>query len=79
MVDQRHVGMVGADFLQQRLDELIQVVDLLQFAAAVLVQLAVARQDVQLFEQLDRLTGPDIGNSAHENVRMQGRVGALHE
>ncbi|MNV71885.1 hypothetical protein D3C71_1649300 [compost metagenome] len=37
------------DVFQQRLDELKQVIDLLQFTAAVLVHLAVAGQDVQGF------------------------------
>jgi hypothetical protein len=41
--------------VHQRLDELHQVVDLLELAAAVLVQLAVAGEDVQFLEQLDRL------------------------
>jgi hypothetical protein len=71
--DEAQVGLAGAvigqaeaaarlrchALLQQRFDELEQVVDLLQLAPAVLVELAVARQDVQFLEQLDRLAGPD--------------------
>jgi len=41
---------------------LIQMVDLLQLAAAVLIQLAVARQNVQFLEQLNRLAGTDFRN-----------------
>ena len=37
------------DLLQQRLDELVQVVNLFQLAPRVLVQPALARQDMQLF------------------------------
>ena len=58
--------MVLLDLLEQRFDELVQVVDLLELAAAVLVELAVARQDVQLLQQLDRLAGADF--------RRQGRA-----
>jgi hypothetical protein len=39
-----------------------EVIDLLQLAPAVLVELAVARQDVQFLEQFDRLPGPDFGD-----------------
>jgi hypothetical protein len=46
---------------EQRFDELVEVVDLLELAPAVLVELAVAGQDVQLLEQLDRLAGADFG------------------
>jgi hypothetical protein len=38
-------------------DELVQVIDLLELAPAVLVELAVAGQDVQFLEQFDRLPG----------------------
>ena len=40
MIDQRFC------IFEQRLDELVQVLDLFQLAARVLVELAVARQDV---------------------------------
>jgi hypothetical protein len=40
-----------------------QVVDLLELAPTVLIELAVARQDVQLLEQFDRLPKPDFGES----------------
>jgi hypothetical protein len=60
MVDQAHVGMVVQHFLQQRFDELVEVIDLLELAAAVLVQLAVAREDVQFLEQFDGLAGADL-------------------
>jgi hypothetical protein len=49
------------DLGQQRFDELVEVVDLLELAPAVLVELAVARQDVQFLEQFERLLRPDLG------------------
>jgi hypothetical protein len=56
--------------------------DLLQLAAAVLVELAVARQDVQFFQQLDRLSraqhiGQRVGKT-HLWRRRGSVVGALH-
>ena len=63
MIDQRERALICLQFGEQRFDELVQVIDLLQFASAVLVQLAVARQDVQLLEQLDGLTGADFRNA----------------
>ena len=47
-------GLIG-QLQQQLLDELKQVVDLLELAPRVLVELALAGQDVQLLEQLQRL------------------------
>jgi len=61
VIDQRYAGMLLQDVLEQRFDELVQVVDLLEFAPAVLVELAVAREDVQLLQQRDRLAGPYLG------------------
>ena len=48
--------------IEQGFYELVQVVDLLELAACVLVQLAFACQDVQLFEQLDGLSGAQLFN-----------------
>ena len=55
MIDQADVGVILQHLLQQRLDELVEVVNLLELAPAVLVHLPVARENVQLFQQLDRL------------------------
>ena len=71
MVGQREALPVRRHFIEQRLDELVQVVDLLELAPRVLVELAVARQDVQLLEQLDGLTGPEFFN----HLRGLGGVG----
>ncbi|MNT45637.1 hypothetical protein D3C72_1822330 [compost metagenome] len=60
MVDQREAAALVLDLPQQRLDELEQVVDLLELAPAVLVHLAVARQDMEFLEQLDGLAGADF-------------------
>ena len=54
------------DIVKQGLDEIEQVVDLFQFAPTVLVHLAVAGQDMQGFEQVDRLIGADVVGSGHE-------------
>jgi hypothetical protein len=50
---------VGAlrQFQQQLFDELVEVVDLLELAPRVLVELAVAGEDVQMLEQGDGLAG----------------------
>ena len=42
---------------QQRFDELVEMANLFKLAAAILVELALARQDVQFLEQFDRLAG----------------------
>ena len=65
MVDQREVVAMRHDLLQQRFDELVEVIDLLQFAPAVLVEPAVTRQDMQFLEQFDRLLRPDLGDATH--------------
>ncbi|MNV58101.1 hypothetical protein D3C71_1504610 [compost metagenome] len=60
MVGERGTVAIGRKVCQQGLDEVEQVVDLLELAARVLVQLSVAGQDVQLFEQLYRLAGSKL-------------------
>jgi hypothetical protein len=62
VIDQRQAAATRAEFGEQRLDEVDEVVDLLQLAPAVLVELAVAGQDVQFLEQFDRLLRPDFGD-----------------
>ena len=74
MVDQRDVAARVERLLQQRLDELQQVVDLLELAPRVLVQLALAREDMQLLEQLDRLAWAQLGQLFLD--RLLGRAGA---
>jgi hypothetical protein len=60
VVGQRHGVAVGPQLLEDGLDELVQVVDLLELAARILVELAVAREDVQRLEQLDALAGLEL-------------------
>ncbi len=55
VIDQRHVAAPLQHVEQQRLDKVQQMLHLLELAPAVLVQAAVARQDVQVLQQLDRL------------------------
>src|SRR5690606_11340752 len=61
VVHKLDVGVLGQSLGQQGLDELVEVIDLLQLAPAVLVELAVAGEDVQLLEQLEGLLGADFG------------------
>ena len=44
-------------FIQQRLDELIEVIDLLELATRILIELSLAGQNMQRFEQINTLTG----------------------
>ena len=70
VVDQCEAVALGEAFFEQRRDELVKVFDLLELAPAVLVELAVAGEDVQFFEQLDRLAG-----SQHLGERIARRLG----
>ena len=64
--DEAEIGLAGPvvdqrfGAIQQRLDELVEVIDLLELAPGVLVELAVAGQDVQFLEQFDGLPGTDF-------------------
>ena len=62
VVSQGEGGIAFVYLVDQRLNELVQVVNLLELAARVLVQLAFARQDVQLLEQLNGLAGTQLVN-----------------
>ncbi len=55
MIGQRRRAAGKSGFIQQWRNELVQVIDLLELATCVLVELAFARQDMQLLEQLYRL------------------------
>ncbi len=61
MVGEAEVGVSGIQFGEQRFDEVIEVIDLLELATAVLVEFAVARQNVQFLEQFDGLSRLDFG------------------
>jgi len=60
VIDQRDLVFLRQCFLEQWLDEVEEVVNLFELAAAVLIELALAREDVQLFEQRGRLFGADF-------------------
>ena len=60
MIDQRHRTLFCMNFRKQRFDELKQVIDLFQLSTAVLIHLAVARQDVQFLQKFEGLTGTDV-------------------
>ena len=70
VVGQRQLVAVRAQLAQHLLDELHQVLDLLELAPRVLVEPALAGEDVQRFQQLDRLAGAQLG--LH---RLMGRLG----
>ena len=57
MVSQCHGMPILGQLCQQRLDELIEVIDLLELAARILVELSLARQNMQGLEQLKALAG----------------------
>lgn len=60
VVNQAEILAPALGVLQQRFDELEQVIHLLELAPAVLVELAVAGEDVEFLEQFDGLLGPDV-------------------
>lgn len=57
MVGQRHGLPISGQLRQQRLNELIEVIDLLELAARILIEPALAREDMQGLEQLYALAG----------------------
>ena len=61
MVGQRQLARVRRGLGNDFLDELHQVLDLLELAARILVEPAIAGEDVQLLQQLDRLAGAQFG------------------
>ena len=63
------------DDVGQILDELEQVIDLLELAPRVLVELALAGEDVQRLEQFQALTGPQAKLGGHVLLRGSGRFG----
>ena len=60
MVGQGGALRASRQLFQQFFDELKQVIHLLELATRVLVQFAVAGEDVQLFEQLNGLAGAQV-------------------
>ncbi|MCY1380590.1 hypothetical protein D9M69_684260 [compost metagenome] len=80
MVGQGHVAALLQYRRQQRFDELHQVVDLLELAPRVLVELALAREDVQLLQQLDRLAFAQFGQLFLQGfLRRLVCLGGFHE
>ena len=75
MVRQGGTVFTHGQFFQQLLDELKQVIHLLELATRILVELAVAREDVQRFEQLDGLAGAQV--ELRTWVLMFGRGGVF--
>ena len=55
-----HAALCGRRLRQQGLDKLIKVIDLLEFSTAVLIKPPITCEDMQRFEQFDRLPGADF-------------------
>ena len=53
VIDHAQVGVLGLCTAQQRLDELVEVKNLFELAPRILVELAIAREDMQLLQQRD--------------------------
>ena len=88
MVRKTDPGWTVGQFQQQRLDQLVQVVHLLELAPRILVQNTVAGEDVQLLEQLHSLPGTNfcqrgrLGRCAFHRPRPETalhRVAPLHD
>ena len=62
VVGQREALATRRNLLKQRRYELVEVIDLLELAPGILVELALAREDVQFLEQLDGLARPKLFN-----------------
>ena len=60
MVNNNRLLIAQQRLIKQGLDEVHQMVHLLKFASTVLVKLAVTREDVQFFQQFQRLAGADF-------------------
>ena len=65
MICQRQILPGGEHFIQQRFYKVKQVIYLFEFASAVLIEFAVTRQYMQLFEQFNGLVGFDFVNLIH--------------
>ena len=57
MVSQSHGMTILGQFIQQGFDELIEVIDLLELATRILIELSLTGQNMQRFEQINTLTG----------------------
>ena len=83
MVRQRRAAPLRREVLQQRLNEIEQVVHLLELAARVLVQLSFSGQDVQFLQQLNGLARTQFLH--HRSISaallrryMRGRLSRFH-
>ena len=73
VVSQGHRLALGqGQVLHQLFDELVEVINLLELAARVLVELAVARQDVQLLQQPHGLPRPNLGRQNGDRCGAMG-------
>ena len=50
MINQLNTMVILLNFLQQWLNELIEVIDLLKFASGILIHLPISSKNVQLFK-----------------------------
>ena len=71
MIYQHRIWILRQYLLEQRLNKIHQMVNLLQLTAAILVQLAVNREDMQRFKQRDRLVWFDFRDWFHMAILKQ--------
>ena len=60
MINKADAFLLRQSLDEQRFNELEKMIHLLEFAAAVLIHFAVLGQDVQFFQQFNRLIGTDF-------------------
>ena len=61
VIRQRCARATVGQFFQELFNELVQVVNLLELAARILVELAIPRQNVQFFQQFNALVRANLG------------------
>jgi len=71
MVYQHRVHTLRKHIIEQWLDKIDQMINLLEFAPAILIQLPVTGQNMQLFEQIDGLIGLDFWNILHTVILIE--------
>ena len=71
MIYQHRIWILRQHLIEQRLNKIHQMVNLLKLAAAILIELAIHRENVQRFEQRDRLVWFDFGDWFHMAILKQ--------
>ena len=77
MIDQHRIWVACQHVIEQGLNKIYQMVNLFELAAAILIQLAIAREDMQLLEQLYGLIGANFWNICHIDILRQKQINLL--